>query len=199
LSAHLYAAENKVVHSVGAARPCQPHIDAGRDEMLVCIICATRPTRLLDGSPPITMFTNQSPGLYVTQTLIPCHVIVTSELPIESVNYPLLVFTTGRKRKEFILEMIARDEVELIKVARLLYPRDVKEGYKMAKKPMEIDLVENLRVIKEDVGAEELLKAFTVEERLAGLTAEEVAQLREAIDRLFPNGKTNSKKKRRRK
>jgi hypothetical protein len=38
-----------------------------------------------------------------------------------------------------------------------------------------------------------------VEERLAGLTAEEVAQLREAIDRLFPNGKTNSKKRRRKK
>lgn len=78
----------------------------------------------------------------------------------------------------------------------------------MAKKPMEIDLVENLRIIKQDVGSEELLEAFTPEERvtglkpeerLTGLKPEEIAQLREALNRLFPNGKTNGKKKRRKK
>ncbi|MCS6861000.1 MAG: transcription factor S-II central domain-containing protein [Abditibacteriales bacterium] len=200
---HLYAAQHGVKNL---------------SDILVCIICVTRPTWLLNGKPPMVTFTRKAAAVYLSDsgTVIPCYIMVTNELPVEPINYPLLVFTTGQKRKEFIQALVADGDPELLTFAYLLYEDDVKEGFAMAKKPLpEEELMERIRSLARDYGVERFLSGLTPaerlagmkpeerlagmkpEERLAGMKPEELAQLREAIDRLLPNGKTNGKKKRR--
>jgi hypothetical protein len=192
--AHLYAAQHDVKNL---------------SDILVCIICVTRPNWLLDGKPPIVTFTRKAPGVYLSdsKTVIPCYVMVTNELPVEPINHPLLVFTTGRKRKEFIQALVADSDPDLLTFAYLLYEDEVREGFAMAKKPLpEEELMERIRTFARDYGLENFLRGFPPEDRLAGMKPEdrlagmkpeELAQLRDLLDRLLTNGQTNGEKRRR--
>lgn len=79
----------------------------------------------------------------------------------------------------------------------------------MAKKPLsEEELMERIRTFARDYGLEKFLSGLAPEERLAGMKPEEViaglkpkelAQLHKALNRLFPDSKTNGNQKRRKK
>jgi hypothetical protein len=100
--AHLYAIQHKVKNL---------------NDMLICVISVSRPNWLLNGNWHTARFARRSPGVYEGNLLIPCYVMVMTELPVEPVNHPLLVFTAGRKREEFIQTLVADGDPELLTFA----------------------------------------------------------------------------------
>ncbi|MFQ6041797.1 MAG: hypothetical protein ACE5PV_13145 [Candidatus Poribacteria bacterium] len=91
-------------------------------------------------------------------------------MPIEEQNYPILLFSKGRKRKQFLKDLARKATlpetrkvaVEYLRLAYQLYPQDVMEVFSMSKDFPTLE--ENIQVIIKDLGAERILAAMQPQE-----------------------------------
>lgn len=86
----------------------------------------------------------------------------------EQRNYPLLLFSTGKKRKTFLRELARKGEVEYLRLAYELYPDEVMEVFSKMSKEFPT-LEENIRFIVKDLGVERITQAITAEQEEAFL------------------------------
>ena len=137
--------------------------------LTVCAVTSGKPNKVLNEIPKLVKFSNVSDALYKSDNF-PFYVIVVAELAIEERNYPLLLFSKGRKRKEFLKELVRRTAspatrrkaIEYLRLAYQLYPEDVLEVFSMSKDFPTVE--ENIRVIVNDLGAERIARAITAEQ-----------------------------------
>ncbi len=158
--AYLYAANEKV----------RSHKD-----LIVCVICARRPRRLLQHSQSVATFALTTQGIYVTRSVgIPVHVVVVPELPAEPSTVFLRLFGDEEGRHEAIRTFVGLNDSDLIRIATLVYPDEVEEAMRMAKSTKAPDIVRNIAYIARWQGPEKVLSGLTPEERMAGLKPEDI-------------------------
>ena len=130
--------------------------------LTACAVTSGKPIKVLTKIPKLVKFSNISQALYKSDNF-PFYVLVVTELAIEERNYPLLLFSKGRKRKEFLKELVRiaaspatrRVAMEYLRLAYELYPNDVMEVFSMSKDFPTLE--ENIQVIIKDLGAENIL------------------------------------------
>ena len=149
-------------------------------EMTVTIISARKPINVLHHCPDDVRWEEVAVGHYVSTDILPVHLIVINELPIEPKNYPLLLFASSKKKfRQFLEQIVKEDNSAYIYYAYRIDPELTKEVLEMAGKSSSYQ--KNLEFIAKDIGEklipflskEEMLKHITPEERLIGLTPEE--------------------------
>jgi len=164
--AHLYLGEKKISAS----------------EMTVTIISARKPINVLRHCQDDVKWEEIGEGHYVSSDILPVHLIVINELPIEPKNYPLLLFAPSKKKfRQFLERIIKEDNSAYIYYAYRIDPKQTKEVLKMAGKSSSYQ--KNLEFIAKDIG-KELIPFLSIEERLLGLTAEELASALTPEERL---------------
>jgi len=155
------------------------------DDITLCIISSSKPRSVMSQIPQIT-FTRVEKGYYVPNELIPTavyvskllrneHIYVLSELPIEERYYPLLLFSSGKKRREFLREIAEKNKLEYIRFAAILYPKDIREVYTMRHKEYPT-IEENIQTLIDWFGAQKVLKHLTPEEVVQNLDKEALLQ-----------------------
>ena len=149
-----------------------PQLSLG--DITLCIISSGKPRSVMSRIPQIT-FTRVEKGHYVPNELIPTHLYILSELPLEEKYYPLLLFSSGRKRREFLREIAEKNELTYIRFAILLYPDEVEEVYTMRRKDYPT-IEENVQALIRMYGAQTFLKHFTPEEIIQNLAIEQIIQ-----------------------
>ena len=163
--AHLYLGEKKLSAS----------------EMTVTIISARKPINVLRHCPDDVRWEEIAVGHYVSTDILPVHLIVINELPIEPKNYPLLLFASSKKKfRQFLEQIVKEDNSAYIYYAYRIDPFLTKEVLEMAGKSSSYR--KNLEFIAKDIGEdlipflskEEMLKHITPNERLRGLDAEDI-------------------------
>jgi len=145
------------------------------DDITLCIISSSKPRSVMSKIPQIT-FTQIGKGYYVASELISTHVYVLSELPVENKYYPLLLFSSGKKRHDFLREIADKNELAYIHLAILLYPDDVEEVYTMRRKEYPT-IEENVQSLIRMYGTQLFLKHFTPEEIIQNLDKEALLQI----------------------
>ncbi|MFQ6041336.1 MAG: hypothetical protein ACE5PV_10810 [Candidatus Poribacteria bacterium] len=145
------------------------------DDIILCVISSSKPRSVMSQIPQIT-FTRVEKGHYVPDELIPTHIYVLSELPVEERYYPLLLFSSGKKRREFLREIAEKNKLEYIRFAALLYPKDIREVYTMRHKEYPT-IEENIQTLIEWFGARTFLKHLTPEEIIQNLDVDQRKQL----------------------
>ena len=158
--AYLYAANEKV---------------RNHKDLIVCVICARRPRRLLTRSQQVATFAQASQGIYQTLSVgMPVYVVVVPELPIEPSTVFLRLFGDEAGRREAIATFIGWGDPDLIRVSALLFPNEVDEVMKMAKRTKAPDIAANVAYLVRWLGPEKVIGELTPEERLAGLKPEQI-------------------------
>jgi len=109
----------------------------------------------------LVKFSKVSDALYKSDNF-PFYVLVVPELTIEERNYPLLLFSKGEKRKEFLKELVRKGAIEYLRLAYQLYPEDVMEVFSMSKDFPTLE--ENIRVIVNDLGLSKILEVVQPQE-----------------------------------
>jgi hypothetical protein len=122
--------------------------------LTVCAVTAGKPLKVLTQLSELVRFSNVSQALYKSEHF-PFYVLVIPELSIEEQNYPLLLFSKGRKRKMFLKELVRRRAIEYLRLAYQLYPEDIMEVFSMSKDYPTLE--ENIRVIVNDLGLSKIL------------------------------------------
>jgi hypothetical protein len=154
--AHLYLGEKEISSS----------------EMTVTIISARKPIDVLRHCQNDVRWEEIAVGHYVSTDILPVHLIVINELPIEPKNYPLLLFAGSKKKfRQFVERIIKEDNSAYIYYAYRIDPKLTKEVLEMAGKSRTYQ--KNLEFIAKDIG-EELIPFLSVEDKLRGLTPEEL-------------------------
>ncbi len=112
------------------------------------------------------IFTKIAEGYYVSDDKIPMHVLVTTELSLTEKNYPLLLFSTGKKREQFLLKLAREGRIEYFRFAYQLYPQDVRRLLAMSRRPFRDfpPLEENIRFFIKDFGLKRILSEVTTED-----------------------------------
>ena len=191
--AHLYLGERKI----------------SRSEMTVTIVSARKPIKVLRQSQNDVKWEEIGVGHYVSTDLLPVHLLVCNELPLEPKYYPLLLFAASKEKfHRFMLRLIEEENVTYINYASRTNPELTKEGLRMAGKQSlyekqlermakvfgpdliaflnENDIVEQMspEVRLCGLSLEERLRGLSLEERLRGLNldAETLEKLKELIN-----------------
>jgi hypothetical protein len=140
--------------------------------MTVTIISARKPIDVLRHCQNDVRWEEIAVGHYVSTDILPVHLIVINELPIEPKNYPLLLFAGSKKKfRQFVERIIKEDNSAYIYYAYRIDPKLTKEVLEMAGKSRTYQ--KNLEFIAKDIG-EELIPFLSVEDKLRGLTPEEL-------------------------
>ena len=134
--------------------------------LTVCAVTSGKPIKVLSKTPKLVQFSPVAEALYKSDDKLPFYVLVVAELAIEERNYPLLLFSKGRKRKAFLKELVRKvacdhtQQVakEYLRLAYQLYPEDVMEVFSMSKDFPTLE--ENIRVIVNDLGVEKIAQAI---------------------------------------
>lgn len=171
--AHLYLGERKISTS----------------EMTVTIVSARKPIKVLRQSQNDVKWEEIGVGHYVSTDLLPVHLLVCNELPLEPKYYPLLIFSASKDQfRRFMLRLIEEENATYIDYAFRVNPNLTKEVLRMAgkqslydkqleriAKAVGPDLIAFLDEDKllEQMPPEVRLRGLTLEERLRGLTLEE--------------------------
>ncbi len=162
--AHLYIGERKISSS----------------EMTVTIVSARKPIKVLRQNQNDVKWEAIGVGHYVSTDLLPVHLVVCNELPIESKYYPLLLFAASKEKfRRFILRLIEEENVTYIDYASRTNPELAKEVLRMAGKQSlyEKQLERIAKTFGPDLisflGEDELLEQIPLEVRMRGLTLEE--------------------------
>ncbi len=129
--------------------------------LTVCAVTSGKPVKVLTQLSKLVKFSKVSDALYKSDNF-PFYVLVVAELAIEERNYPLLLFSKGKKRKEFLRELVRKGAMEYLRLAYQLYPDDVMEVFSMSKDFPTLE--ENIRVIVNDLGAEKILGVMQLQE-----------------------------------
>ena len=133
------------------------------DRMTLCIISSADPRNVRHNIPGVP-FSKVEQGHYLAASeLIETHLYCISQLPIETKYYTMLLFSKGKKRKQFLKTLVKKNELEYLHLAMLLYPEEVKEVYQMSGKDYPT-LEENIRFIISDVGVQTILQEMTTGE-----------------------------------
>jgi len=171
--AHLYLGEKEISAS----------------EMTVTIISSRKPINVLRYCPDDVRWEEIAVGHYVSTDILPVHLIVINELPIEPKNYPLLLFASSKKKfRQFLERIVKEDNSAYIYYAYRIDPELTKEVLEVAGKSSSYR--KNLEFIAKDIGEElipflskeKMLKHMTPEERLIGLTSEERRRLKQLLE-----------------
>lgn len=162
--AHLYLGERKISTA----------------EMTVTIVSARKPIKVLRRSQNDAQWKEIGVGHYVSTDLLPAHLLVCNELPLEPKYYPLLLFAASKEKfRRFMLRLIEEENATYINYAFRANPELTKEVLRMAGKQ---SLYEKQleRIVKtfgdellEQMSPEVRMRGLTLEERLRGLTLEE--------------------------
>jgi len=163
--------------------------DVGIDDLsmiTVCAVTAGKPVKLLTKMPELVKFSKVSDALYKSDNF-PFYVLVVAELGIEERNYSLLLFSKGRKRKEFLTELVRKAAcdstrqvaVEYLRLAYQLYPQEVMEVFSMSKDYPTLE--ENIRVIVDDLGLEKILGVVQPQEIAQAIPTEQEHALLRAL------------------
>ena len=171
--AHLYLGERKISTS----------------EMTVTIVSARKPVKVLRQSQNDVRWEEIGVGHYVSTDVLPVHLLVCNELPLEPKYYPLLLFAASKKKfHQFILRLIEEENSVYIDYASRANPQLTKEVLRMAgkqslyEKQLERmakafgpDLISFLGedAILERIGEDAILERMSPEVRIRGLTLEE--------------------------
>ena len=171
--AHLYLGERKISSS----------------DMTVTIVSARKPIKVLRQSQNDAQWEEIGVGHYVSTDLLPVHLLVCNELPLEPKYYPLLLFAGSQEKfRRFMLRLIEEENVTYINYASRTNPDLTKEVLTMAGKQSLYDkqLERMAKVfgpdliaflgedkILEQIPPEVRVRGLTLEERLRGLTLEE--------------------------
>ncbi|MCE7986016.1 MAG: hypothetical protein DYG89_32975 [Caldilinea sp. CFX5] len=157
------------------------------EEMVVTIVCAGKPKTVFTYAEQLKQpFVPVEAGYYRRQGQPPIYLIVINELPITPKNYGLLLFAASkRKFREFLEEVVAQQNMVYIRYAYEVEPKLTREVLTMAGISSTLSK-SDLKFMAEDIGRE-LLAFLPVEDRLAGLKAEELldALAPEERNRLF--------------
>jgi hypothetical protein len=154
--AHLYLGEKKISAS----------------EMTVTIISARKPIKVLRHCQNDVRWETVGVGHYVNTDLLPVHLIVTNELPIEPKNYLLLLFTTSKKKfRQFLKQIVKEDNSAYLYYAYRIDPKLTKEVLEMSGKSRSYR--KNLEFIAKDIG-EELIPFLSKEDMLKHLTPKDI-------------------------
>lgn len=149
--------------------------EVGLDDLSLLTVCAVtsgKPVKVLSQIPNLVQFSNVSQALYKSDDKLCFYVLVIPELAIEERNYPLLLFSKGKKRKAFLKELVRRRAMEYLRLAYELYPQDVLEVFDMSKDFPTLE--ENIQFIIKHLGVERIL--LGVERVLGAMQPEEIAQ-----------------------
>ena len=162
--AHLYLGERKISSS----------------EMTVTIVSARKPIKVLRQSQNDVKWEEIGVGHYVSTDLLPVHLLVCNELPLEPKYYPLLLFAASQEQfRRFMLRLIEEENVTYINYASRTNPELTKEVLRMAGKQSLYDkqLERMAKAFGEDLleqmSPEVRLRGLTLEDRLRGLTLED--------------------------
>ena len=162
--AHLYLGERKISSS----------------EMTVTIVSARKPIRVLRQNQNDVKWEEIGVGHYVSTDLLPVHLLVCNELPLEPKYYPLLLFAASQEQfRRFMLRLIEEENVTYINYASRTNPELTKEVLRMAGKQSLYDkqLERMAKAFGEDLleqmSPEVRLRGLTLEDRLRGLTLED--------------------------
>jgi hypothetical protein len=146
--------------------------------LTVCAVTSGKPVKVLNKIPQLVKFSIVSDALYKSDNF-PFYVLVVAELAIEERNYPLLLFSKGRKRKEFLKELVRKGAIEYLRLAYQLYPDDVMEVFSMSKDFPTLE--ENIRVIIKDLGADRILREMQPQEIAQTIDAQKWTQIAQSI------------------
>ena len=118
-------------------------------QMSVSIVCAGKPTKLLQGSEAV--FKSIAPGYYLGDEKPPTLIIVINELPMIPKNYPLLLFASSkRKFCQFLHKIMADTAYHVyLQYAYIVRPTITKEQINMHSAYI---TEENLAFIVQDIG-----------------------------------------------
>ena len=162
--AHLYLGERKISSS----------------EMTVTIVSARKPIKVLRQSQNDVKWEEIGVGHYVSTDLLPVHLLVCNELPLEPKYYPLLLFAVSKEKfRRFMLRLIEEENATYIEYASRTNPELTKEVLRMAGKQSLYDkqLERMAKAFGPDLIAflnkDELLEQMSPEVRVRGLTLEE--------------------------
>ena len=153
--AHLYLGERKISTS----------------EMTVTIVSARKPIKVLRQSQNDVRWEEIGVGHYVSTDLLPVHLLVCNELPLEPKYYPLLIFSASKEKfRRFMLRLIEEENATYINYASRTNPDLTKEVLRMAGKQSLYD--KQLERMAKAFG-DDLLEQMPPEVRVRGLTLEE--------------------------
>ena len=173
--AHLYLGERKISSS----------------DMTVTIVSARKPIKVLRQSQNDVKWEEIGVGHYVSTDLLPVHLLVCNELPLEPKYYPLLLFAASQEKfRRFMLRLIEEENATYINYASRTNPDLTKEVLRMAGKQSLYDKqLERMAKafgddILEQMPPEVRVRGLTLEERLRGLNldAETLEKLMELIN-----------------
>jgi hypothetical protein len=162
--AHLYLGERKISSS----------------EMTVTIVSARKPIKVLRQSQNDVKWEEIGVGHYVSTDLLPVHLLVCNELPLERKYYPLILFAASQEKfRRFMLRLIEEENATYIDYAFRANPDLTKEVLRMAGKQSlyEKQLERIAKAVGPDLisflNKDELLEQIPPEVRVRGLTLEE--------------------------
>ena len=173
--AHLYLGERKISSS----------------EMTVTIVSARKPIKVLRQSQNDAKWEEIGVGHYVSTDLLPVHLLVCNELPLEPKYYSLLLFAASKEKfRRFMLRLIEEENATYIDYAFRANPDLTKEVLRMAGKQnlYEKQLERIVKAVGDDLleqmPPEIRVRGLTLEERLRGLDldAETLEKLKELIN-----------------
>ena len=157
--------------------------DISAKEMTVTIISARKPIKVLRHCQDDVRWETIEAGHYISTNILPVHLIVINELPIEPKNYPLLLFAASKKKfRQFLERIVKEDNTVYIYYAHFIDYELTEEVLKMAGKYSSYR--KNLERMAEDIG-NDILPFLSVEDRVRGLTPEELARRLTLEDRLI--------------
>ena len=163
--------------------------DLSAKEMTVTIISARKPRKVLYQCPDDVRWEKVSAGHYVSTDCLPVHLFVCNELVIEPKNYPLLMFAASKEKfRQFVERIVEEDNTILIHYAYFM-------DYKLTEEVLEMSgrqsaYQKNIELYMKKYG-EVLLRGLTLEERLRGLTEEDLhglePEIQEKLKQLIKN------------
>ena len=87
--------------------------------MTVTIISAKKPIKVLRHCQDDVRWETIEAGHYVSTDILPVHLIVINELPIEPKNYPLLLFAASKEKfRQFLERIVEEDNIVYIYYVR---------------------------------------------------------------------------------
>ena len=154
--ANLYSGEKKISAS----------------EMTVTIISARKPRKVLYHCQDDVRWKQIGAGHYVSTDLLPVHLFVCNELPLDPKYYPLLLFAASKaKFRRFLEQIVSEDNTIYIHYAQRVDYDLTKEVLEMAGKRSKYQ--ENLERFSKEYGPG-ILRGFTPEERIRGVDPAEI-------------------------
>jgi len=175
----LDAAEFRLI--LGRANLYMGENDISAEEITITIVSSRKPVKLLKSKSDVNFLPTGRPGYYQSDNRPPVNLIVVNELDLIPKNYPLLLFTSSKKKfEEFLFDTVKNNCFDAyVEFAYRVNPEKTKEVIEMSGWLTE----DKLQFMAKDIGPK-LLPLIPVKDRLAGLTAEDRLAGLTAEDRL---------------